>query len=78
LEVRFLKTFLSIVQIIICILLMAVVLLQPRKQGRGGIFGGATMADPTASQWARFSTLSKITVVVCTIFMVNSLVLILL
>ena len=72
------KTFLSIVQILLCVVLMAVVLLQPRKQGRGGIFGGATLADPTANQWARFSGLSKITVVVCALFMLNSLVLIIL
>ena len=72
------KTFLSIVQILLCVVLMAVVLLQPRKQGRGGIFGGATLADPTANQWARFSSLSKITVVVCALFMLNSLILIIL
>ena len=72
------KTFLSIVQILLCVVLMAGVMLQPRKQGRGGIFGGATLADPTANQWARFSGLSKITVVVCALFMLNSLVLIIL
>ncbi|MCI6261077.1 preprotein translocase subunit SecG [Pyramidobacter sp. SM-530-WT-4B] len=72
------KTFLSIVQILLCVVLMAVVLLQPRKQGRGGIFGGATLADPTANQWARFSGLSKITVIVCALFMLNSLALIIL
>ena len=57
---------------------MAAVLLQPRKQGRGGIFGGMTMADPTANQWSRFSGLSKLTVVLCALFMVNSLVLLIL
>ena len=72
------KTFLAIVQILLCVVLMIVVMLQPRKQGRGGIFGGATLADPTANQWARFSGLSKITVVVCALFMLNSLVLIVL
>lgn len=72
------KTFLSIVQILLCVVLMAVVMLQPRKQGRGGIFGGATLADPTANQWARFSSLSKVTVIVCALFMLNSLVLIIL
>lgn len=72
------KTFLSIVQILLCVALIAVVLLQPRKQGRGGIFGGSTLADPTANQWARFSGLSKITVVVCVLFMLNSLALIIL
>ena len=72
------KTFLAIVQILLCVVLMIVVMLQPRKQGRGGIFGRATLADPTANQWSRFSGLSKITVVVCALFMLNSLVLIVL
>ena len=72
------RTFLSIVQILLSIVLMAVVMLQPRTQGRGGIFGGATLADPTANQWSRFTGLSKITVVICALFMVNSLVLLIL
>lgn len=71
------RTFLSVVQVFLSVALAAAVLLQPRKQGRGGIFGGATLADPTANQWARFSTLSKITVVLCALFMANSLILIL-
>lgn len=70
--------FLSVVQIVLSVVLMAVVLLQPRKQGRGGIFGGATFADPTANQWSRFTALSRITVVVCALFMLNSLALIML
>lgn len=70
------RTFLSIVHILLCVALMAVVLLHPRKQGRGGIFGGVTMPDPTANQWSRFSTLTKITVVICALFMLNSLILI--
>lgn len=72
------RTFLSIAQILLSIVLTAAVIFQPRKQGRGGIFGGATFADPTANQWSRFSTLSKVTVVLCALFMVNSLVLLVL
>lgn len=72
------RIFLSIVQIILCLVLVSIVMLQPRKQGRGGVLGGATLADPTANQWSRFSTLSKITVVVCALFMINSLILIIL
>ena len=72
------RLVLSIVQIVLCAVLIAAVLLQPRKHGRGGIFGAATMADPSANQWSRFSSLSKITVVVCTLFMINSLALIIL
>lgn len=70
------RTVLSIVQIVLCLVLIAAVMLQPRKHGRGGIFGGATMADSSANQWARFSTMSKITVVVGSLFMINSLALI--
>jgi len=69
------KTFLSVIQIFLSIVLMALVMLQPRKQGRGGIFGGVTMADPTANQWSRFTGLSKLTVIICALFMINSLVL---
>ena len=72
------RTLLSIFQILLSIVLMAAVMLQHRKQGRGGIFGGATMADPTANQWSRFTGLSKLTVVLCALFMVNSLVLLIL
>ncbi len=72
------KTFLTVVQILLSVVLIAAVMLQPRKQGRGGIFGGATLADPAANQWSRFSTLSKITVVLCALFMLNSLVLLIL
>ena len=72
------KTFLSIVQIILSIALIGLVILQPRKQSRGSsLFGGTTQADFSANQWARFSGMLKITVVVCAVFMINSLALIL-
>ncbi len=72
------KIALALVHIVLCLVLIAVVLMQPRKQGRfGGIFGGGTQADFGANQWQRFSSLSKVTVVVCGLFMVTSLALIL-
>ena len=65
------KTFLSIVQIVLSIVLIAVVLLHKRKQGGfAGIFGGGTQAE--TGQWQRFNTLSKITVVLAVIFMLLS------
>ena len=72
------KIALSIIHVILCVILIATVLMQPRKQGRfGGIFGGGTQADFGASQWQRFTTLSKVTVVVCGLFRVSSVALIL-
>lgn len=73
------KVTLSIVHIVLCVILVSSVILQPRKQGRfGGIFGGTTQADVSATrQWHRFSTLSRVTVVCCTFFMATSLALIL-
>lgn len=74
------KTLLSLIQIVVCVVLIASVIMQPRKQGRfGGIFGGATQADvATTRQWQRFSTLSKITVVCATLYMILVLALLLL
>ena len=70
------KTFLSIVQIILSIVLISVVLMQQRKQGGfSGIFGGGTQAD-MGGQWQRFNALSKVTIVVAVIFMILSAVLV--
>jgi len=68
------KTFLSVIHIILCILVMVVVLLQRRKQGGfGGAFGGGTQAD--YGQWQRFTGLSKLTVVLFALFMLTAIVL---
>ncbi|MFA7621920.1 MAG: preprotein translocase subunit SecG [Aminobacteriaceae bacterium] len=73
------KMFLGIVHILLCIALSAIVLLQQRKEGGfSGIFGGGTQADMGASQWQRFTGLTKLTVILTTIFMVTSVVLVLL
>ncbi|MDR1048752.1 MAG: preprotein translocase subunit SecG [Synergistaceae bacterium] len=71
------KTFFSVTHLVLSVILMAVVLLQHRKQGGfGGVFGGGTQAD--ASQWQRFTGLTKLTVVLAVGFMVTSLLLALL
>ncbi|MCL2147226.1 MAG: preprotein translocase subunit SecG [Synergistaceae bacterium] len=71
------RTFLSIVQIILSIVLISVILMHQRKQsGFSGIFGGGTQAD-MGGQWQRFNTLTKITIVLAILFMLLSIVLVL-
>lgn len=70
------RIFLSIIHIVLSVMLMVVVLLQHRKQGGfGGVFGGGTQAD--AGQWQRFTGLTKLTVVLASLFMLTSLSLVL-
>ena len=70
------KTFLSIVQIILSVVLISVVLMQQRKQGGfSGVFGGGTQAD-IGGQWQRFNALTKVTIVVAIVFMILSGVLV--
>ena len=65
------KTLLSIIHIIVAVLMIAVVLLQQRRQGGfAGIFGGGTQAD--SGQWQRFTPLTKITIVLALVFMITS------
>ncbi|MDR1874225.1 MAG: preprotein translocase subunit SecG [Synergistaceae bacterium] len=69
------RTFLSLVHIVLSVMLIVVVLLQHRKQGGfGGAFGGGTQAD--AGQWQRFTGLTKITVVLAAFFMLTSMLLV--
>ena len=71
------KVLLSIFHIVVCVALMGAVLLQQRKTGGfSGIFGGGTQADASGGQWQRFTTLTKLSVVLCAIFMATSLVLV--
>lgn len=52
-----------IVQIVVSVVLILVVVLQPRKSGMGGgIFGGMTRAD-RSTKFKSLSLLSKLTVV---------------
>ncbi|MDR1977980.1 MAG: preprotein translocase subunit SecG [Synergistaceae bacterium] len=70
------KTFLSLIHIVLSVMLMVIVLLQHRKQGGfGGVFGGGTQAD--AGQWQRFTSLTKLTIVLAGLFMLTSILLIL-
>lgn len=67
-------TLLALVHIVVAMALMMVVLVQHRKEGGfGGVFGGGTQTD--MGQWQRFSGLTKITVVMATLFMLTSLAL---
>ncbi|MDK2896335.1 MAG: preprotein translocase subunit SecG [Candidatus Atribacteria bacterium] len=62
-----------IVQIIVSVVLILVVILQPRKAGvGGGIFGGRTRAD-RSSKFRNLSFLNKLTIALATAFMVISL-----
>jgi preprotein translocase subunit SecG len=65
------RSFLSLIHIVLSVLLIVVVLLQHRKQGGfGGTFGGGTQAD--MGQWQRFTGLTKLTVILAGLFMVTS------
>lgn len=63
-----------IVQIVVSVVLILVVVLQPRKSGvGGGIFGGMTRADRSA-RFKALPVLSKLTVVFGVALMVLSLI----
>ena len=65
------RVLLSCIHIIVSVVLIAIVLLQQRKQGGfSGVFGGGTQAD--TGQWQRFTGATKITIVLAAIFMVTS------
>lgn len=76
-EVYVLKIALSLLQIIVCLVLLSLVMLQHRKSGGfSGMFGGgATLPDGSGS-WQRMTGLNKATVVVTAVFMLLSLVLV--
>ena len=69
------RVLLSIIHIIVSVALIAIVLLQQRKQGGfSGVFGGGTQAD--TGQWQRFTGATKITIVLAGIFMITSFLLV--
>ena len=71
------KVVLGVVHIILSIALMGAVLLQQRKEGGfSGYFGGGTQADFGGSQWQRLSALTKLTVVLTSLFMLSSFILV--
>ncbi|NLL36114.1 MAG: preprotein translocase subunit SecG [Fretibacterium sp.] len=66
------KIFLGILHILLAIVLTIVVLLQQRREGGfSGVFGGGAQAN--AKQWQRFSGLTKLTIVLASLFMISSL-----
>jgi preprotein translocase subunit SecG len=71
------KTFLSLVQILLSFGIMAAILFQHRKSGGfSGVFGGGTQADMGGGSWQRMSSLNKLTVVLLVCFMLLSLILV--
>lgn len=63
-----------VVQIVVSVILIFVVVLQPRKSGvGGGIFGGMTRADRSA-RFKALPVLSRLTVIFGVALMVLSLV----
>ena len=69
------RVLLSCIHIIVSVVLIAIVLLQQRKQGGfSGVFGGGTQAD--SGQWQRFTGLTKITIILASVFMVTSFLLV--
>ena len=65
------KVILSCVHIIVSVVLVLAVMVQQRKQGGfSGVFGGGTQADN--GQWQRFTPLTKLTIILASVFMVTS------
>ena len=65
------RVLLSCIHIIVSIVLIAIVLIQQRKQGGfSGVFGGGTQAD--TGQWQRFTGATKLTIILAAVFMLTS------
>ena len=63
--------------IVLGVALMGAVLLQQRKTGGfSGAFGGGTQADMSGGQWQRFTTLTKLSIILIALFLVNSLLIV--
>jgi len=68
------KAVLTVIHIIVCIALIAVVLMQHRKNGGfTGAFGSGTQADMGSGTWQRMNGLHKATIALTAVFMVLSL-----
>jgi preprotein translocase subunit SecG len=71
------KFFISILFVVLCIGLMAVILLQHRKSGGfSGSFGGGGTQMDTSGSWQRMTSMTKITVIMTALFMIVSIVLV--
>ncbi len=65
------RAILSVIHIVVSVMMIFAVLIQQRKQGGfSGVFGGGTQAD--SGQWQRFTSLTKLTIILAVIFMVTS------
>ena len=68
------KILLGIVQILICLALICVVMMQHRKSGGfSGAFGAGTQADMNSGTWQRMTGLTKVTAVLIALFMILSI-----
>ncbi len=65
------RAVLALIPVVVSVMMIFVVLIQQRKQGGfSGVFGGGTQAD--TGQWQRFSSLTKLTVILSIVFMITS------
>ncbi|MBQ4431923.1 MAG: preprotein translocase subunit SecG [Synergistaceae bacterium] len=65
------RAVLSVIHIVVSVMMIFAVLIQQRKQGGfSGVFGGGTQAD--TGQWQRFTSLTKLTIILAVVFMVTS------
>lgn len=65
------RAILSVIHIVVSVMMIFAVLIQQRKQGGfSGVFGGGTQAD--TGQWQRFTSLTKLTIILAVVFMVTS------
>ena len=65
------RAILAVIHIVVSVMMIFAVLIQQRKQGGfSGVFGGGTQAD--TGQWQRFTSLTKLTVILAIVFMLTS------
>ena len=65
------RAILSVIHIVVSVMMIFIVMMQQRKQGGfTGVFGGGTQSD--SGQWQRFSSLTRLTIILAVIFMVTS------
>ncbi|MBQ3446780.1 MAG: preprotein translocase subunit SecG [Synergistaceae bacterium] len=65
------RAILAVIHIVVSVMMIFAVLIQQRKQGGfSGVFGGGTQAD--TGQWQRFTSLTKLTIILAVVFMVTS------
>lgn len=70
------KIVLTVLHVIVCIALIAVVMMQHRKSGgfTGSFGGGGTQADMGGGAWQRMTGLTKLTAALIGVFMLLSII----